>query len=75
MLLHPFSENNEEELIASRIESKINELFKYKNQVLSLGVSMGAANYPRDGVALDELIEVDDKRMYCVKTRRKLIHA
>jgi len=41
-----------------------------EGRVVGIGVSVGAALYPRDGVEADRLIEVADHAMYAVKQAR-----
>ncbi|MFX3624850.1 MAG: GGDEF domain-containing protein [Ectobacillus sp.] len=59
------------EALISRIQSAIHEeLENYPNYNLSnVGVSIGFALYPKEGITIDELICVADQRMYQIKKR------
>lgn len=47
------------------------KLMTETGEYASVGVSLGAACYPQDGVSLDQIIIGADKAMYAVKARRK----
>jgi diguanylate cyclase (GGDEF)-like protein/putative nucleotidyltransferase with HDIG domain len=45
-----------------------------ENKFTSVGVSIGAAGYPKNGETLDHLIVAADKAMYSVKAQHKMQH-
>lgn len=61
--------------LCSRIENAVSdfELSISSESTASVGVSLGAASYPDDGVTFDEIIVAADKGMYLRKSSRKNI--
>lgn len=61
--------------LCSRIEKAVAEFALYvdDNRFASVGVSLGASGYPKNGETFDQMIVAADKAMYKRKTTRKII--
>lgn len=56
---------------ARRISAEIDAPFKFEDQALPLGASLGIAVFPEDGVEAPVLVEKADRDMYAAKRARK----
>jgi diguanylate cyclase (GGDEF)-like protein len=54
-----------------RLAQEISQPFEFEQQPLALGASIGLAVFPDDGVQIDALLELADKKMYEEKRARK----
>ncbi len=59
------------ELQAGRIQAEIDAPFRFEDQPLRLGASLGISIFPEDGTDLHGLIEKADQAMYDAKRTRK----
>ena len=61
------------EELCGRMENAVLDfrLLTESGEYANVGVSLGAACYPQDGVSLDQIIIGADKAMYAVKAKRK----
>jgi diguanylate cyclase (GGDEF)-like protein len=55
---------------AEQVSQRVNELLLADTEEPRISVSTGAAQYPRDGRTISELLGAADKAQYAVKTRR-----
>lgn len=63
--------------IAEKLIDRMNlaveaEVKKFKDQEINLGISVGYAVFPEDGINFDELLSIADKKMYRVKISTKI---
>ncbi|HEX3100408.1 MAG TPA: diguanylate cyclase [Pyrinomonadaceae bacterium] len=63
--------------LCDRIETAVNSFSLHfeNDKFASVGVSLGASGYPRDGETFDQMVVAADKAMYQRKTSRKLAAA
>jgi diguanylate cyclase (GGDEF)-like protein len=66
ILLENFKLSEIEDII-NRIKLKVNEKYLDKDA----GISLGYSFYPKDGISLEDLIKVADKKMYLNKITRR----
>jgi diguanylate cyclase (GGDEF)-like protein len=57
--------------VARRIIARVSEPFEVGNTTLRIGISVGSACAPHDGVTADELLRSADRAMYQAKRRGK----
>jgi diguanylate cyclase (GGDEF)-like protein len=69
LLIDPTSRENIEAILL-RVKDRIREPLEIGNQQLTLGVSVGIAIYPDDGLSGEQLIAKADSAMYQAKTRK-----
>jgi diguanylate cyclase (GGDEF)-like protein len=77
VVLLPNVTDEEAAVIARRIIARISEPFEF-DPTARVGVSIGLASAPRDGITADELLSAADRAMYEAKRRGKggfVIHA
>jgi diguanylate cyclase (GGDEF)-like protein len=72
VILLPGTSVTEADAVARRIIAGINEPFELEGHgPLRIGVSIGSATFPRDGVTVDDLLRSADSAMYRAKRRGK----
>lgn len=59
------------DLLIARLREAIGRPLMLKGHTLSMGISVGVASYPRDGLSLADLMRVSDFNMYADKRLRK----
>lgn len=57
--------------LVERLRDAIGQPLEARGQVLRVGISVGVACYPRDGLSLDDLMRVADFDMYANKRARR----
>ncbi|MGR9086229.1 MAG: diguanylate cyclase domain-containing protein [Gammaproteobacteria bacterium] len=57
--------------VAQTIQSKLANPIQIQSHALSIGLSLGIAVYPHDGLTMSELLRKADERMYRAKDRTK----
>ncbi len=72
VLLAPLQSPADVDKAISRIDREIQAPFAFEDNEYALRASIGAAVSSVDGVALEELLEVADQRMYAVKRQRSV---
>ncbi len=68
LLMEDVVSGNEADQVAERLKHAIQQPFEVEGHAISLGVSIGIAYYPEDGVLIDELLDAADRKMYGDKT-------
>ncbi|HBX37053.1 MAG TPA: GGDEF domain-containing protein [Pseudohongiella sp.] len=63
------------EVFISRLTRVCDRPLEVAGNMLDIGVSIGAALYPKDGDSMDQLMAVADGRMYEAKRQRRLVGA
>lgn len=63
----PHVDHLQAEVVANKLSEVSQDHLMVENKVLSLGVSIGVALYPRNGTTADELIQAADVAMYQAK--------
>lgn len=56
--------NREADKIVNRLKQVIHQPYEVSDNLISVGVSIGIAYYPEDGLLIDELLTVADRKMY-----------
>jgi diguanylate cyclase (GGDEF)-like protein len=73
MILPGIEDRLDAQAYSQRITDKVSEPFEFEGQTIELGVSVGVAVLPEDGVDMTELIDLADKAMYVAKRGRKVV--
>jgi diguanylate cyclase (GGDEF)-like protein len=61
------------ETFCRELESKVRST--YKGMIAFLGLSMGCATYPKDGLELSQLLKIADLKMYQQKKMKQLVRS
>ncbi|RBH42425.1 sensor domain-containing diguanylate cyclase, partial [Pseudomonas sp. MWU13-2860] len=64
ILMEDVESNREADKVASRLQQAIQRPYQVEQHRISVGVSIGTAYYPEDGLLIDELLAVADRKMY-----------
>ncbi|WP_158253743.1 sensor domain-containing diguanylate cyclase [Chromobacterium alticapitis] len=64
ILMEDVESNREADKVASRLQQAIQQPYQVEQHRISVGVSIGTAYYPEDGLLIDELLAVADRKMY-----------
>jgi diguanylate cyclase (GGDEF)-like protein len=64
VLLEDVESKDEVNMVVERLKRAIEAPYDVGEQRISLGVSIGVAYYPDDGVLIEELLQVADRKMY-----------
>lgn len=67
IILSPCEQPRGTESAIKRLRRLIAEPFRFEEQALPFGASIGAANFPDDSHDIERLLELADQRMYAVK--------
>lgn len=73
MILPGIVGRQDAQVYSQRITEKVGEPFEFEGQAIELGVSVGVAVLPEDGVEMTTLIDLADKAMYVAKRGRKVV--
>lgn len=57
-------------ILTQYLKDEISTPIDYNGNMLSVGVAIGSAKFPVDGVTIEQLSDVADKAMYCDKASR-----
>lgn len=72
VLLHDCGDEASIMAMINRFEERISAMLNDLELNVNLGVSIGSAFFPQDGIRQDTLLDVADKRMYHLKFQKKL---
>ncbi|WP_189531984.1 sensor domain-containing diguanylate cyclase [Paludibacterium paludis] len=64
VLLEDIESYREVDRVVARLKGSIEEIFEVEEHRIRVGVSIGVAYYPEDGVLIEELLSVADRKMY-----------
>ncbi|OQS34378.1 hypothetical protein B0T39_19550 [Chromobacterium haemolyticum] len=64
VLMEDIESNREADKIVNRLKQVIHQPYEVNDHLISVGVSIGIAYYPEDGLLIDELLTVADRKMY-----------
>ncbi len=67
MILPGIDGRSDAEVYSRRIREKVGEPFEFEGQTIELGVSVGVAVLPEDGVEMTRLLDRADQAMYVAK--------
>ena len=67
VILSPVSQENDVKNFVYDLESDLTSPLKFENQTINLSASSGYALIPGDGLEIEHLIDLADKRMYAAK--------
>lgn len=56
--------NREADRVVERLKHAIQQPYEVDGHSIELGVSIGVAYYPEDGMLIEELLDVADRKMY-----------
>jgi len=68
VLLEEVESKLEVNLVVQRLKQAIESPYEVSGHLIRLGVSIGVAYYPEDGVLIEELLSVADRKMYGEKS-------
>jgi diguanylate cyclase (GGDEF)-like protein len=68
VLLEDIESKEEVTRVVGRLKHAIELPYEYEGHLIQLGVSIGVAYYPEDGVLIEELLSVADRKMYGEKS-------
>lgn len=64
ILMEDVESNREADKVAERLKQAIHQPYQVDYHRIMVGVSIGTAYYPEDGLLIDELLAVADRKMY-----------
>ena len=64
LLMEDVESNREADKVVERLKQAIQQPYEVEGHQIHLGVSIGVAYYPEDGMLIDELLDVADRKMY-----------
>lgn len=64
VLMEDIESNREADKIVNRLKQVIHQPYEVSDNLITVGVSIGIAYYPEDGLLIDELLTVADRKMY-----------
>ncbi len=64
VLVEEIESYREVDRVVARLKGAIEEIFEVEEHRIRVGVSIGVAYYPEDGVLIEELLSVADRKMY-----------
>lgn len=64
LLMEDVESNREADRVVERLKHAIQQPYEVDGHTIRLGVSIGIAYYPEDGMLIEELLDVADRKMY-----------
>ncbi|MBA4709864.1 sensor domain-containing diguanylate cyclase [Aquitalea aquatica] len=64
LLMEDVESNREADRVLERLKHAIQQPYEVDGHSIQLGVSIGIAYYPEDGMLIEELLDVADRKMY-----------
>jgi diguanylate cyclase (GGDEF)-like protein len=64
LLMEDVESNREADRVVERLKHAIQQPYEVDGHTVLLGVSIGIAYYPEDGMLIEELLDVADRKMY-----------
>ncbi|WP_199053249.1 sensor domain-containing diguanylate cyclase [Aquitalea sp. ASV15] len=64
LLMEDVESNREADRVVERLKHAIQQPYEVDGHSIRLGVSIGIAYYPEDGMLIEELLDVADRKMY-----------
>ncbi|KJV29878.1 hypothetical protein VI06_08890 [Aquitalea magnusonii] len=64
LLMEDVESNREADRVVERLKHAIQQPYEVDGHTVLLGVSIGIAYYPQDGMLIEELLDVADRKMY-----------
>jgi diguanylate cyclase (GGDEF)-like protein len=64
LLMEDVESNREADRVVERLKHAIQQPYEVDGHSIELGVSIGVAYYPEDGMLIEELLDVADRKMY-----------